>query len=162
MSNVTRGHLTCGSRRSASVLSQELINSVFASEDESHLLLRSHLTMEDLESTEFKVHDPCVSWLSGKDLRTTFPWNPSFCPVSVDSDQRPVPVVSFSESEVALRTREGHVLSFSLSSNLTTTLLDNSSLVSSSNREQISVSIGSQPQTVGQIAPPDRAGLLPD
>uniref|UniRef100_A0A3Q3KQB8 Uncharacterized protein n=1 Tax=Mastacembelus armatus TaxID=205130 RepID=A0A3Q3KQB8_9TELE len=37
------------------------------------------------------------------------------------------------ENEVALRTREGHVLSFSLSSNLTTTLLDNSSLVSSCN-----------------------------
>lgn len=42
----------------------------------------------------------------------------------------PAPVLSFSESEVALRTREGHVLTFSLSSNLTTTLLDNSSLVS--------------------------------
>lgn len=41
-----------------------------------------------------------------------------------------VSVLSFPESEVALRTREGHVLSFSLSSNLTTTLLDNSSLVS--------------------------------
>lgn len=34
--------------------------------DESHLLLRSHLTMEDLESEEFKVHDPCVAWLNGK------------------------------------------------------------------------------------------------
>lgn len=40
---------------------------LFASEDESHLLLRSHLTMEDLESEEFKVHDPCVAWLNGKD-----------------------------------------------------------------------------------------------
>lgn len=37
-----------------------------ASGDESHLLLRSHLTMEDLESEEFKVHDPCVAWLNGK------------------------------------------------------------------------------------------------
>lgn len=44
----------------------ELINSrLVASEDESHLLLRSHLTMEDLESEEFKVHDPCVAWLNG-------------------------------------------------------------------------------------------------
>lgn len=34
--------------------------------DESHLLLRSHLTMEDLESEEFKVHDPRVAWLNGK------------------------------------------------------------------------------------------------
>lgn len=33
------------------------------------------------------------------------------------------------ENEVALRTREGHVLTFSLNNNLTTTLLDNSSLV---------------------------------
>lgn len=40
---------------------------LFPSEDESHLLLRSHLTMEDLESEEFKVHDPCVAWLNGKD-----------------------------------------------------------------------------------------------
>lgn len=38
-------------------------------EDESHLLLRSHLTMEDLESDEFKVHDPSVAWLSGKARR---------------------------------------------------------------------------------------------
>lgn len=44
----------------------ELINSrLVASEDESHLLLRSHLTMEDLESEEFIVHDPCVAWLNG-------------------------------------------------------------------------------------------------
>lgn len=37
-----------------------------AIKDESHLLLRSHLTMEDLESEDFKVHDPCVAWLNGK------------------------------------------------------------------------------------------------
>uniref|UniRef100_A0A3B4F0W2 Dipeptidyl-peptidase 6b n=1 Tax=Pundamilia nyererei TaxID=303518 RepID=A0A3B4F0W2_9CICH len=37
------------------------------------------------------------------------------------------------KENVALRTREGHVLSFSLTSNLTTTLLDNSSLVSNRN-----------------------------
>ncbi|XP_029689479.1 inactive dipeptidyl peptidase 10 isoform X1 [Takifugu rubripes] len=78
------------------VMSLVILSVVLLTPDERHLLLRSHLTMEDLESPEFKVHDPCVSWLS--------------------------------ESEVALCTREGHVLSFSLSSNLTTTLLDNSSL----------------------------------
>lgn len=43
--------------------------------DESHLLLRSHLTMEDLESEEFKVHDPCVAWLNGKGRwRVTVAW----------------------------------------------------------------------------------------
>lgn len=42
---------------------------LFVSGDESHLLLRSHLTMEDLESEEFKVHDPCVAWLNGKARR---------------------------------------------------------------------------------------------
>nr|XP_023846282.1 inactive dipeptidyl peptidase 10-like [Salvelinus alpinus] len=64
--------------------------------DESHLFLRSRLTMEDLESEKYTVHDPCVTWLD--------------------------------ENEVALRTREGHVLSYSLHSNITATLLDNSSL----------------------------------
>lgn len=39
---------------------------LFTFEDESHLLLRSHLTMEDLESEDFKVHDPCAAWLNGK------------------------------------------------------------------------------------------------
>ncbi|GLD55996.1 inactive dipeptidyl peptidase 10-like protein [Lates japonicus] len=83
--------------------------------------------MEDLESKEFKVHDPCVAWLN--------------------------------ENEVALRTREGHVLSFSLNSNLTTTLLDNSSLVSYNSaayedRGQVSVLIGSYPRTAGQIDEP--------
>uniref|UniRef100_A0A3Q0S745 Dipeptidyl-peptidase 6b n=1 Tax=Amphilophus citrinellus TaxID=61819 RepID=A0A3Q0S745_AMPCI len=72
---------------------------------ESHLLLRSHLTMEDLESEEFKVHDPRVAWLN---------------------------------NEVALRTREGHVLSFSLTSNLTSTLLDNSSLDLTTTKFQVS------------------------
>lgn len=38
-----------------------------AFKDESHLLLRSHVTMEDLESEEFKVHDPCAVWLNGED-----------------------------------------------------------------------------------------------
>lgn len=34
--------------------------------DESHLLLQSPLTVEDIESHGFKVHDPCVSWLNGQ------------------------------------------------------------------------------------------------
>uniref|UniRef100_A0A3B3Z5P2 Peptidase S9 prolyl oligopeptidase catalytic domain-containing protein n=1 Tax=Poecilia mexicana TaxID=48701 RepID=A0A3B3Z5P2_9TELE len=72
---------------------------------ESHLLLHSHVTMEDLESEEFKVHDPCAAWLN---------------------------------NEVALRTREGHVLTFTLSNNLTTTLLDNSSLDLTSSKFQVS------------------------
>lgn len=63
-------------------------------------------------------------------------------------DLLPRIVVTFSENEVALRTREGHILSFGLNSNLTTTLLDNSSLVSYNipayeDREQISALIGS-------------------
>ncbi|XP_073326603.1 inactive dipeptidyl peptidase 10 [Pagrus major] len=78
------------------VMSLVILSVILLTPDESHLLLRSHLTMEDLESEEFKVHDPCVAWLN--------------------------------ENEVAVRTREGHVLSFSLNSNLTTALLDNSSL----------------------------------
>ncbi|XP_075898617.1 inactive dipeptidyl peptidase 10 [Nelusetta ayraudi] len=78
------------------VMSLVILSVVLLTPDESHLLLRSHLTMEDLESEEFKVHDPRVAWLN--------------------------------EKEVALRTRDGHVLSFSLNSNLTSTLLDNSSL----------------------------------
>lgn len=39
-----------------------------ACKDESLLLRHSHVTMDDLESNTFKVHDPCVSWLNGKDL----------------------------------------------------------------------------------------------
>ncbi|KAF0035865.1 hypothetical protein F2P81_011177 [Scophthalmus maximus] len=42
------------------------------------------------------------------------------------------------ENEVAVRTREGHVLSFSLNSNLTATLLDNSSLDLSTTKFQVS------------------------
>lgn len=38
-----------------------------AFKDDSHLLLHSHVTMEDLESEEFKVHDPCAAWLNGED-----------------------------------------------------------------------------------------------
>lgn len=75
----------------------------------------------------------------GSAVRIAFPgplpWShrsPSCCLVEVASTptRLHVPVFHFSESDVALCTREGHVLSFSLSSNLTTTLLDNSSLVS--------------------------------
>uniref|UniRef100_A0A3P8UB18 Inactive dipeptidyl peptidase 10-like n=1 Tax=Amphiprion percula TaxID=161767 RepID=A0A3P8UB18_AMPPE len=82
-----------------------VILSVILLTPESHLLLRSRLTMEDLEREEFKVHDPCVAWLN---------------------------------NEVALRTREGHVLSFSLTNNLTTTLLDNSSLDLTTTKFQVS------------------------
>nr|XP_020473422.1 inactive dipeptidyl peptidase 10-like isoform X2 [Monopterus albus] len=78
------------------VMSLVILSVILLTPDESHLLLHSHLTMEDLESAEFRVYDPCVAWLN--------------------------------ENEVALRTREGHILSFTLNNNLTTTLLDNSSL----------------------------------
>ncbi|XP_029282345.1 LOW QUALITY PROTEIN: inactive dipeptidyl peptidase 10 [Cottoperca gobio] len=88
------------------VMSLVILSVIVLTPDESHLLLRSHLTMEDLESEEFKVHDPCVAWLN--------------------------------ENEVALCTREGHVLSFGLSSNLTSTLVDNSSLDLSSSKFQVS------------------------
>ncbi|XP_070766132.1 inactive dipeptidyl peptidase 10 [Enoplosus armatus] len=88
------------------VMSLVILSVILLTPDESHLLLRSHLTMEDLESEEFKVHDPCVAWLN--------------------------------ENEVALRTREGHVLSFSLNSNLTATLLDNSSLDLTTTKFQVS------------------------
>ncbi|KAF7669041.1 hypothetical protein LDENG_00254650 [Lucifuga dentata] len=62
--------------------------------------------MEDLESEEFKVHDPSVAWLN--------------------------------ENDVALRTREGHILSFSLNGNLTSTLLDNVSLDLTTTKFQVS------------------------
>ncbi|XP_034446790.1 inactive dipeptidyl peptidase 10 [Hippoglossus hippoglossus] len=88
------------------VMSLVILSVILLTPDESHLLLRSHLTMEDLESEDFKVHDPRVAWLS--------------------------------ENEVAVRTREGHVLSFSLNSNLTSTLLDNSSLDLTTTKFQVS------------------------
>ncbi|XP_023812591.2 inactive dipeptidyl peptidase 10 [Oryzias latipes] len=78
------------------VMSLVILSVIILTPDESLLLRHSHVTMDDLESNTFKVHDPCVSWLN--------------------------------ENEVALRTREGHVLTFSLTNNRTTTLLDNSSL----------------------------------
>ncbi|XP_045912487.1 inactive dipeptidyl peptidase 10 isoform X1 [Micropterus dolomieu] len=88
------------------VMSLVILSVILLTPDESHLLLHSHLTMEDLESKEFKVHDPSVAWLN--------------------------------ENEVALRTREGHVLAFSLNSNLTATLLDNSSLDLTTTKFQVS------------------------
>ncbi|XP_031146150.1 inactive dipeptidyl peptidase 10 isoform X2 [Sander lucioperca] len=88
------------------VMSLVILSVILLTPDASKLLLRSHLTMEDLESEEFKVHDPCVAWLN--------------------------------ENEVALRTREGHVLSFSLNSNLTSTLVDNSSLDLTTTKFQVS------------------------
>uniref|UniRef100_A0A673CQR1 Dipeptidyl-peptidase 6b n=1 Tax=Sphaeramia orbicularis TaxID=375764 RepID=A0A673CQR1_9TELE len=50
------------------VMSLVILSVILLTPDESHLLLRSHLTMEDLESEEFKVHDPSVAWLNGMDL----------------------------------------------------------------------------------------------
>ncbi|KAK5609066.1 hypothetical protein CRENBAI_016943 [Crenichthys baileyi] len=88
------------------VMSLVILSVVILTPDESHLLLRSHLTMEDLESDEFKVHDPCAAWLNN--------------------------------NEVAMRTREGHVLTFTLNNNITTTLLDNSSLDLTSAKFQVS------------------------
>ncbi|XP_072305336.1 inactive dipeptidyl peptidase 10 [Eucyclogobius newberryi] len=88
------------------VMSLVILSVIVLTPDESHLLLRSHLTMDDIESEEFKVHDPSVVWLN--------------------------------DNEVGLRTREGHVLSFSLNSNITTTLLDNCSLDLSKTRFQVS------------------------
>ncbi|XP_062396254.1 inactive dipeptidyl peptidase 10 isoform X1 [Sardina pilchardus] len=78
------------------VMSLVLLAVVLLTPDESHLFLQSPLTVEDIESRGFKVHDPCVSWLN--------------------------------ENEVVLRTREGQVLTYGLQSNLTSTLLDNSTL----------------------------------
>uniref|UniRef100_A0AAQ4RD44 Inactive dipeptidyl peptidase 10-like n=1 Tax=Gasterosteus aculeatus aculeatus TaxID=481459 RepID=A0AAQ4RD44_GASAC len=88
------------------VMSLVILSVILLTPDESHLLLRSHLTMEDLERAEFKVHNPCAAWLN--------------------------------ENEVALRTREGQVLSFTLNSNITSTLVDNSSLDLTATKFQVS------------------------
>uniref|UniRef100_A0AAR2J5W9 Uncharacterized protein n=1 Tax=Pygocentrus nattereri TaxID=42514 RepID=A0AAR2J5W9_PYGNA len=48
------------------VLSLVSLSIILLTPDESHLLLHSRLTVEDLESEEFKVHDPCATWLNGK------------------------------------------------------------------------------------------------
>ncbi|XP_028849316.1 inactive dipeptidyl peptidase 10 isoform X2 [Denticeps clupeoides] len=79
------------------VMSLVLLSVVLLTPDESHLLLRSRLTVEDIENKDIKVHDPCVAWLN--------------------------------ENEVVLKTREGHILSHDMLSNLTFSLLDNSTLV---------------------------------
>ncbi|XP_054639787.1 inactive dipeptidyl peptidase 10 [Dunckerocampus dactyliophorus] len=47
-------------------------------------------------------------------------------------------VAWLSDNEVALRTREGHILTFSLNNNLTTTLLDNTSLDLTATKFQVS------------------------
>ncbi|CAG03963.1 unnamed protein product [Tetraodon nigroviridis] len=49
--------------------------------------------MEDLERAEFKVHDPCVSWLSGKDHGGPLHWEPVPVQVQVASN-RPALVCS--------------------------------------------------------------------
>uniref|UniRef100_A0A672JGJ9 Dipeptidyl-peptidase 6b n=1 Tax=Salarias fasciatus TaxID=181472 RepID=A0A672JGJ9_SALFA len=51
------------------VMSLVILSVILLTPDETHLLLRSHLTMEDLESEDFKVHDPSVAWLNGKGPR---------------------------------------------------------------------------------------------
>uniref|UniRef100_H2ML62 Inactive dipeptidyl peptidase 10-like n=1 Tax=Oryzias latipes TaxID=8090 RepID=H2ML62_ORYLA len=99
-----------------------VILSVIILTPESLLLRHSHVTMDDLESNTFKVHDPCVSWLN---------------------------------NEVALRTREGHVLTFSLTNNRTTTLLDNSSLVFSQSFTA-SYAIYSVANDLLELDPPER------
>ncbi|KAM8864039.1 inactive dipeptidyl peptidase 10 isoform 1-T1 [Spinachia spinachia] len=88
------------------VMSMVILSVILLTPDESQLLLRSHVTMEDLERDEFKVHNPCAAWLN--------------------------------ENEVALRTREGQVLSFTLNSNITSTLVDNSSLDLTATKFQVS------------------------
>ncbi|XP_077464066.1 inactive dipeptidyl peptidase 10 [Stigmatopora argus] len=88
------------------VMSLVILSVALLTPDETQLLRRVLLTMEDLESEEFKVHNPCVAWLT--------------------------------ENEVVLQSREGHVLSFNLNNNLTTTLLDNTSMDLSATKFQVS------------------------
>ncbi|KAL7864373.1 hypothetical protein AOLI_G00157930 [Acnodon oligacanthus] len=88
------------------VLSLVSLSIILLTPDESHLLLHSRLTLEDLESEEFKVHDPCATWLN--------------------------------ENEVALCTQEGHVVIHNFNTNLTTTLLDNSTMDLKSMKFQVS------------------------
>ncbi|XP_053705212.1 inactive dipeptidyl peptidase 10 isoform X1 [Synchiropus splendidus] len=88
------------------VMSLVILSVVLLTPDDSQLLRRSHLTMDDLESETFKVHRPQVSWLN--------------------------------EHEVAVGSRDGHVLMLDLSSNIMSTLLDNSSLDLTSTQFQVS------------------------
>ncbi|KAG5282339.1 hypothetical protein AALO_G00054900 [Alosa alosa] len=50
------------------VMSLVLLAVVLLTPDESHLFLQSPLTVEDIESRGFKVHDPCVSWLNENEV----------------------------------------------------------------------------------------------
>ncbi|XP_051516559.1 inactive dipeptidyl peptidase 10-like isoform X3 [Myxocyprinus asiaticus] len=88
------------------VMSLVTLSIILLTPDESHLLLLSRITLENLESEDFKVYDPCATWLN--------------------------------ENEVSLCTREGHVLIHDLNTNLTTTLLDNSTMDLKSMRFQVS------------------------
>ncbi|KAA0707287.1 Inactive dipeptidyl peptidase 10 [Triplophysa tibetana] len=88
------------------VMSLVFLSIFLLTPDESRLLLLSHLTVESLENEDFKVHDPCATWIN--------------------------------ENEVSLCTQEGHVLIHNLSTNVTTTLLDNSTLDLKSMRFQVS------------------------
>ncbi|XP_076840196.1 inactive dipeptidyl peptidase 10 [Brachyhypopomus gauderio] len=88
------------------VLALVSLSIILLTPDESHLLLHSCLTVEDLEKNEFKVHDPCATWLN--------------------------------ENEVVLCTQQGHTLLYNLNTNLTTVLLDNSTLDVKSAKSQVS------------------------
>ncbi|XP_066564342.1 inactive dipeptidyl peptidase 10 [Amia ocellicauda] len=79
------------------VLSLVIMSIILLTPDESRLLQQSRLTLEDLESEEFKVHDPVVTWLN--------------------------------EYELALRTRQGHVIKHDVGSNYSTTLVENSTFL---------------------------------
>ncbi|XP_035377392.1 inactive dipeptidyl peptidase 10 isoform X2 [Electrophorus electricus] len=88
------------------VLALVSLSIVALTPDESHLFVRSCLTVEDLEREEFNVHNPCATWLN--------------------------------ENEVVLCTQQGHVLLQHLNTNLTTTLLDNSTMDLKSVKIQVS------------------------
>ncbi|KAG9333997.1 hypothetical protein JZ751_009313 [Albula glossodonta] len=48
------------------VLSLVILSVILLTPDETRLSQLSPLTLEDLETEEFKVHDPCVTWLNGE------------------------------------------------------------------------------------------------
>ncbi|XP_064155114.1 inactive dipeptidyl peptidase 10 [Anguilla rostrata] len=50
------------------VMSLVILAVILLSPDESRLTLLSPLTVEDLETEEFKVHDPCVTWLNENEV----------------------------------------------------------------------------------------------
>ncbi|KAJ8390510.1 hypothetical protein AAFF_G00103070 [Aldrovandia affinis] len=50
------------------VLSLVILSVILLTPDESHLSQLSPLTVEDLETEEFKLHDPCVTWLNENEV----------------------------------------------------------------------------------------------